>query len=562
MALRCGPTARPPGRHRRAGRLLVLGRVGPAPHRPGHLDQGDPRRCSSSTFSSPDSGGPRRTAVALPPARHPRHLRGRPPRVEAPTSPGAVADRPGGRGRLDAQPVAVRSSPACTTRPARRACSRSPSPRCAARVGMSRACNAHAEGDELAASPGRAHRQVISPIRGRSPGIRGTGDPRSLADATLRRRAAGQWLGRTTVSAWTRAEGRCGTRPERSWSTWSSWSRRSGGCAHRLPEGSHYDSGLWGVLAENSLAIAVIALVAAMPWRMGAEPAFAPPRSLARPSHAVERPPPWSAPDRPDPAAAWRARRAVVAGHPVVRHGVRWLLSTPWRGGGSGSTGAGRSPTSWRAAPRSPGHPQAVVARTPARYDDAAVAGIHELLGRAPDPPAHRRPGPDGHHRGDQRPAGADGRAYRPGDHAGVRRRAADRLSEPPADLRPAHHPPRAARPTGDRGRRAGGPRDGTVPTPVDLDRLAVALREAHADGFRAVAVVCLHSHLLPRPTSRRSAPSPPELGFPQVSLSSEVSPLMKLVRRADTCAGRRLPHADPAPLRRPGGGATPGSPA
>jgi len=48
---------------------------------------------------------------------------------------------------------------------------------------------------------------------------------------------------------------------------------------HRLPEGSHYDSGLWGVLAENSLALGLIVLVAAMPWRPGAEPAFGPARS-------------------------------------------------------------------------------------------------------------------------------------------------------------------------------------------------------------------------------------------------------------------------------------------
>jgi alpha-1,2-mannosyltransferase len=48
---------------------------------------------------------------------------------------------------------------------------------------------------------------------------------------------------------------------------------------HRLPEGSHYDSGLWGVLAENSLALGLIVLVAAMPWRPGAEPAFGQSRS-------------------------------------------------------------------------------------------------------------------------------------------------------------------------------------------------------------------------------------------------------------------------------------------
>jgi len=37
---------------------------------------------------------------------------------------------------------------------------------------------------------------------------------------------------------------------------------------------SHYADGLFGALAENSLALALIALVAALPWRPGAEPAF------------------------------------------------------------------------------------------------------------------------------------------------------------------------------------------------------------------------------------------------------------------------------------------------
>ncbi len=43
---------------------------------------------------------------------------------------------------------------------------------------------------------------------------------------------------------------------------------------HQLPEVSHYQDGLFGALMENSLAIALIVLVAALPWRPGAEPAF------------------------------------------------------------------------------------------------------------------------------------------------------------------------------------------------------------------------------------------------------------------------------------------------
>jgi hypothetical protein len=45
---------------------------------------------------------------------------------------------------------------------------------------------------------------------------------------------------------------------------------------HQLPEYSHYEDGLWGALMENSLALALIILVATLPWRPGAEPAFYP----------------------------------------------------------------------------------------------------------------------------------------------------------------------------------------------------------------------------------------------------------------------------------------------
>ncbi len=75
---------------------------------------------------------------------------------------------------------------------------------------------------------------------------------------------------------------------------------------------------------------------------------------------------------------------------------------------------------------------------------------------------------------------------------------------------------------------------DGTVLRAPDLDSLADALREAYDDGIRAVAVVCMHSHLHPeheRAVGRLAA----RIGFPQISLSSEVSPLMKLVPRGDT---------------------------
>ncbi|MDI3406529.1 hydantoinase B/oxoprolinase family protein [Streptomyces cavernicola] len=75
---------------------------------------------------------------------------------------------------------------------------------------------------------------------------------------------------------------------------------------------------------------------------------------------------------------------------------------------------------------------------------------------------------------------------------------------------------------------------DGTVLTPPDLDRLEAELRGVYDDGIRSLAVVCMHSHLHPaheQAVGRLAA----RIGFPQISLSSEVSPLMKLVPRGDT---------------------------
>ncbi|MFB7737793.1 hydantoinase B/oxoprolinase family protein [Streptomyces sp. NPDC056112] len=75
---------------------------------------------------------------------------------------------------------------------------------------------------------------------------------------------------------------------------------------------------------------------------------------------------------------------------------------------------------------------------------------------------------------------------------------------------------------------------DGTVLRAPDLDALAGPLRQAYDDGIRAVAVVCLHSHLHPA-HERAVGELAARVGFPQISLSSEASPLMKLVPRGDT---------------------------
>src|SRR6202040_1889866 len=74
---------------------------------------------------------------------------------------------------------------------------------------------------------------------------------------------------------------------------------------------------------------------------------------------------------------------------------------------------------------------------------------------------------------------------------------------------------------------------DGTVERALDLAALRPALAAAQADGIGAVAVVFMHAYRHPE-HERRAAALAREMGFPQVSASHEVSPLIKLVGRRD----------------------------
>ena len=64
--------------------------------------------------------------------------------------------------------------------------------------------------------------------------------------------------------------------------------------------------------------------------------------------------------------------------------------------------------------------------------------------------------------------------------------------------------------------------------------RCAAQLQDALADGIKAVAIVFMHAYRYPAHEQRVAALAR-ELGFPQVSASHEVSPLIKLVSRGDT---------------------------
>jgi 5-oxoprolinase (ATP-hydrolysing) len=75
---------------------------------------------------------------------------------------------------------------------------------------------------------------------------------------------------------------------------------------------------------------------------------------------------------------------------------------------------------------------------------------------------------------------------------------------------------------------------DGTVEREPDLAAVRRDLAAAKADGIDAVAIVFMHAYRHPE-HERRVAVLAREMGFGQVSVSHEVSPLIKLVGRGDT---------------------------
>jgi len=74
----------------------------------------------------------------------------------------------------------------------------------------------------------------------------------------------------------------------------------------------------------------------------------------------------------------------------------------------------------------------------------------------------------------------------------------------------------------------------GEVVLPLDAKRARADLEAAYADGFRAVAIVLMHAYRYPE-HERTLAALARDIGFTQVSVSHEASPLMKIVSRGDT---------------------------
>jgi len=193
-------------------------------------------------------------------------------------------------------------------------------------VGLSRARTAHAEGDELTAFTLVAlTANVVCPISWTHHLVFVICALVILVDAGLRRRSAARGLGLQRV-----------VRPKALRLT------RPGGLRHLLSAGavlllfvvspiwpyehqlgkgvSHYADGLTGALWENSLGLAMIVLVALLPWRTGADPVFYAERELRL---ALSRPTPVRRATVPV-----AARERVEAGLPTpVGAGLRLTSS-------------------------------------------------------------------------------------------------------------------------------------------------------------------------------------------------------------------------------------------
>ena len=205
--------------------------------------------------------------------------------------------------------------------------------------------------------------------------------------------------------------------------------------------------------------------------------------------------------------------------------------------GTSGSTAAAPSPTSSRAIPEGRLTATKLLSEDRAEFRDAAVAGIRALMGLKPGEwiPTERvatvKMGTT---------VATNALLERKGDRVLllVTRGFRDAL---------AHRLPGAARtslPAASSSRRCSTRRrvevaervraDGTVEAAPDLSAVRADLEAAWEAGIRAVAIVFMHAWAWPE-HERQVADLARRMGFPQVSASHEVSPLIKLIGRGDT---------------------------
>ncbi|HEY5862637.1 MAG TPA: hydantoinase/oxoprolinase family protein, partial [Casimicrobiaceae bacterium] len=177
-----------------------------------------------------------------------------------------------------------------------------------------------------------------------------------------------------------------------------------------------------------------------------------------------------------------------------------------------------------------------LLSENPDRYRDAAVQGIRDLLGLAPGAPipaAHIEAVKMG------TTVATNALLERKGEHTAlvVTRGFADALrigyqNRPKLFVRHIELPSLVYERVIEVDERIGA--HGDVVQPLDVAAARAALADAHAAGIRAVAIVLMHGYRYTE-HERMLGELARELGFAQVSVSHEVSPLMKLVSRGDT---------------------------
>ena len=177
-----------------------------------------------------------------------------------------------------------------------------------------------------------------------------------------------------------------------------------------------------------------------------------------------------------------------------------------------------------------------LLSEDPERYDDAAVAGIRELLGIAPDapvPPERIDAVKMGTtvatnallERKGERTLLVITRGFRDALRIGYQNR-------PKLFVRKIELPTLLYERVVEADERIGA--HGDVVRELDVAAAEQALREAFDDGIRACAIVLMHGYRYPR-HEQTLAELARKIGFTQVSASFVASPLMKLVSRGDT---------------------------
>ena len=217
----------------------------------------------------------------------------------------------------------------------------------------------------------------------------------------------------------------------------------------------------------------------------------------------------------------------------------------------SGSTAAAPSPNVVARAPDGALTPLKLLSENPEAYDDAAIEGIRRLLGGTIDPAR----------------IGTVKMGTTVATNALLERKG-DRtilLTNERVSRCSAHRPTRPA-PTSSP-RRSSCPKqlydqvieveerlraDGSVELGLNADPLRGPLAEAKADGIEAVAIVLMHAWKNPA-HEIALADLVRGMGFAQVSVSHEVSPLVKLVGRGDTTVVDALSLSDFCAATSPG---------